>query len=341
LLALLVAAVLVPESADVVLSIENVSGLRALLEKAGTHAPSLAPEPIGATLRDRVGIDLLAESPAWGLAQRGARMLSFSRGAIGLSAPLRDGNAAKKMLAAWVAQNPRRAGRILGPRLLTASGPEAAALLAAMARPAAVPRELAAYAKGALWLWARLAEPLRAVVLSIEASGIGAVARGIVTAKGAILAGAAPAGCEAGIACLRAGLGPAGRGALAHELESLGIPSQPQLKAAVRVEERLEAIEVRELTDPRSLPRALRIAALFDGPQAAATALEGRIDLAGIDAALAKLTPLDALRGALAASAYAVHLLYGRLLRNAGPLTLTGNPQRGGSAEIEVRLPLR
>jgi hypothetical protein len=341
LLALLVAAVLVPEAADVVLSIEDVSGLRALLEKAGTHAPSLAPEPIGATLRDRVGIDLLAESPAWGLAQRGARMLSFSRRTIGLSAPLRDGNAAKKMLSAWLAQNPRRAGRIAGSRLLTASGPEAAPLLAAMVRPAAVPRELAAQAKGALWLWARLAEPLRAAVLSIEASGTGVVARGVVTAQGAILAGKAPAGCEAGIACLRVGLGPAGRAALAHALEHLGIPSQPELQAAARVQERLEAIEVRELTDSHSLPRALRVAPLFDGPQAAATALEGRIDLAGIDAALATLTPLDALRGAIAATAYAVHLLYGRLLHNAGPLTFIGNPQRGGSAAIEVRLPLR
>lgn len=330
-----------PESADVVLSIEDVSGLRALLEKAGTHAPSLAPEPIGTTLRDRVGIDLLAESPAWGLAPRGARMLSFSRRAIGLSAPLRDGNAAKKMLSAWLAQNPRRAGRVVGSRLLTASGQDAAALLTAMARPAAVPRELAAHAKRALWLWARMDEPLRAVALSIEASGFGVVARGLVTAKGAILAGRAPAGCEATIACLRAGLGPAGRGALAHALEQLGIPAQPELPAAARVEERVEAIEARQLSGPQSLPRALRIAAVFDRPEAAPTALEGRIDLASIDAALAALTPLDAFQGALAASAYAMHLLYGRLLRNAGPLTLTGSPQRGGSAEIEVRLPLR
>jgi len=41
------------------------------------------------------------------------------------------------------------------------------------------------------------------------------------------------------------------------------------------------------------------------------------------------------------AGAYAAHLLYGPLLRNAGPLTVTGNPQQGGAAEIEVRLPLR
>ena len=34
--------------------------------------------------------------------------------------------------------------------------------------------------------------------------------------------------------------------------------------------------------------------------------------------------PLDALRGSLAAGAYAAHLVYGPMLRNAGPLTLTG-----------------
>jgi hypothetical protein len=340
LLALFLAAVLVPEDTDAVLSIEDASGLRALLGKAGTYAPSLAPELVGATLRDRVGIDLLAESPAWGLAQ-GARMLAFSRNAMGLSVPLRDASAAKKTLSSWLAQDPRRAGRIVRSRLLTASGQDATTLLAAMSRRRALPPDLAARAKGPVWIWARLAEPLRAIVLSVDASGTGLLAGGIVTAKDAILSGRAPLGCENGIGCLRAGLGPAGRRALAVALEQLTLPAHPELARAERVEQRLEAIDARQLSVPGSLSRALRIVPVFDAPEGPPPALEARVNLAAIDAALATMTPLDALRGALAAGAYAAHLLYGRLLRNAGPLLLTGNSQRGSAAEIDLRLPLR
>ena len=341
MLALLLAAVLVPESADVVLSVEDASGLRALFQKAGTHAPSLAPDAVGATLRDRLGVDLLAESPAWGLAQRGARTVAFSSQAMGLSAPVRDAGAAKTMLASWLAQGPRRAGRVVGSRLLTASGEEAVALLKSMSRPVPLPRDLAARAKGPVWLWARTAEPLRGMMLSIEASGTGVVGRGGVAASGALLSGRAPAGCASGIACLRAAPGPAGRRVLALALEKLEATAQPELATAARVEERVDAIDVRELAQSRSITRALRIAAVFDAPEAAATALDARVDLAAIDAALGTINPLDALRGGVVAGAYAAHLLYGPLLRNAGPLTVTGNPQRGGAAEIEVRLPLR
>src|SRR5204863_6863648 len=124
---LLAAAVLGPASPGAGLSIEGVSGLRALLGKAGTHAPSLGPHPIGSTLTDRLGVDLLAESAEWGLAARGARLVVFSRDGMGLAAPVRDATAAKKVLAAWLAQKPRRAGRIAGRRLLTASGANPAA----------------------------------------------------------------------------------------------------------------------------------------------------------------------------------------------------------------------
>jgi hypothetical protein len=339
LLALLIAAVLVPESADVVLSVEDPSGLQALFGKAGTHAPTLAPEAVGATLRDRVGVDLLAESPAWGLAQRGARTVAFSRQAMGLSAPVRDAGAAKKMLASWLAQGQRRTGRLVGSRLLTASGEEAAALLKSMSRPVPLPRDLAARAKGPVWIWARTAEPLRGMMLSIEASGTGIVGRGVVAASGALLSGRAPAGCASGMACLRAAPGPAGRRVLALALEKLEATAQPELATAARVEERVDAVDVRELA--RSLTRALRIAAVFDAPEAAASALDARVDLGAIDAALGTINPLEALRGGVVAGAYAAHLLYGPLLRNAGPLTVTGNPQQGGAAEIEVRLPLR
>jgi hypothetical protein len=339
-LALLLSAVLVPSSADSVLSVEDSSGLRALLAKAGTYAPSLTPDAVGAVLYERVGVDLLAESAAWGLAPRGARMLVLSRRATGLSAPLRDPGAAKKALASWIAQDRRRVGRIAGSRLLTASGRDAAALVKSMARPTALPRDLAPHAKGPVWLWTRMAAPLRAAVLSIEASGLGILARGIVTADGPVLAGRAPAGCDGGIGCLRAGLGPSGQAALARVLEQLG-HLQPGLQTAARVEERLEGLDVRALADPRSLPRALRISAVFDGPEAGTPALEGRLDLAAIEAALTAMTPLDALRGGLAAGVYAAHLVYGPLLRNAGPLTVTGNPQRAAAASIELRLPLR
>jgi len=341
LLALLLAAVLVPESADVVLSVEDASGLRALLQKAGTHAPLLAPDAVGATLRDRVGVDLLAESPAWGVGQRGARTLAFSSHGMGLSAPVRDAGAAKRMLASWLSQGPRRAGRVAGSRLLTASGEDAAAVLKSMSRPVPLPRDLAARAKGPVWLWALTAEPLRGMMLSIEASGTGIVGLGVVNASGALLTGSAPAGCASGIACLRAAPGPAGLRLLALALEKLEATAQPELAAAARVEERVDAIDVRELAQTRSLTRALRIAAVFDAPEAAGPALDARVDLAAIDAALATINPLDALRGGVVAGAYAAHLLYGQLLRNAGPLTVTGNPQRGGAAEIDVRLPLR
>ena len=335
------AAVFLPTSADAVLSVDDPSGVRALLEKAGGYAPSLSPQSIGATLRDRVGIDLLGDPAPWGLAPRGARLLVFGREAVGLIAPLRDVKAARRQMAAWLPQNERRAARIGRGRLLTASGRGAKALLAAMGRAAPLPADLAARARGPVWLWVRLEDPLRAVVLAIDASGIGLVARGLATASGPLLAGPAPAGCADTVACLRAGVAEAGRSAVAIGLERLGAAPQPELAGASRVEERVDAIDVRALSDRGSLARALRISPVFGGTASAGPALDGRIDLAEVDAALRTITPLDAIRGGFAAGAYAVHAVYGELLRNAGPLTLSGSPARGNAAEIEVRLPLR
>jgi hypothetical protein len=107
------------------------------------------------------------------------------------------------------------------------------------------------------------------------------------------------------------------------------------------VELRLESIDARHLSDARSLHSALRIAPALDGPPSAGSSLEGQVDLAAVDAALAAMSPLDALRGPLAGGAWAFHLLYGALLRNAGPLTLSGDPQPGNRAAIRLRLPLR
>ena len=332
---------MVPASADLVLSVEGVSGAKALLEKAATYAPSLGPAAMGATLRDRVGVDLLAEPADWGLAPRGRRMLVFSRQGAGLTAPVRDAAAAKKKLAAWLGKSPRRAGRVAGGRLSTASGPQAAALLASMARTSALPPALAAQAKGPLWLWMRLAEPLRAAVLSVEASALGLIGTGVLEANGPILAGPAPAGCATGTACLRAGVGSAGRDAVAVALEQLGMAAPAQLATASRVELRLDSVEARQLSDARSLRSALRIAAEIDGAPSAGPSLEGRADLGEIDAALAPMNPLDALRGPLAGGAWAFHLLYGALLRHAGPLTVSGDPQPGNRAAVRLRLPLR
>ena len=69
-------------------------------------------------------------------------------------------------------------------------------------------------------------------------------------------------------------------------------------------------------------------------------ALDAAIDLAGLDRALSKLSPLDALHGPVAAGGYGAHLLYGSLLRNAGPATLSGRPA-GAAAELELRIPIR
>jgi hypothetical protein len=333
--------VTVPAGADVVISIEDTSGLRALFAKAGTHSPSLSAESMGASLQDRVGVDLLSDAPASsGLSRKGARLLVFTRGAVGLSAPVRNAAAAKKMLASWVAERPGRRGRVVGSRLLTASGQSAAALVPAMSRQNALSGELAARAKGPVWMWARLADPLRAMVLSLDASGDGLVGRGTVTAAAPLLIGRAPAGCDGTVACVRAGLAPAGRLALAGVLERLGLVPQPELSGAVRVEERIESVQPGALAGPGSLPRALPLKGMFERPEADGPALQGRIDLSAIGAALAELTPLDALRGPMAAGTYAFHVVYGRLLRNAGPLTFTGDP-RENAADVEVRLPIR
>lgn len=341
MLALLAAAVLVPASAEGVLSLENAAGLRALFSAAAVHAPSLAPAELGSSLRSEVGVDLFAEGREWGLAPRGPRMLVFSAGAVGLSAPLRDAKSAKKALAAWLAGGGGRAGEVTKGRLLTASGRGAAALLAAMTRPAPLPANLAARAKGPAWIWLRLGEPLRAAVLTIDASATGVVARGLVTASDAVLVGPAPAGCEKGIGCIAAGLGPAGAGALAIALERLGIAPQPPLRSAQRAVERLDRIDVGQLAGPRSLGHALGITPVFGGPPGAGAGLQAVLDLEKVDAALSRLTPIDALRGADAAGAYAAHVIYGALLRNAGPLGVFGDAAQGNAAEVELRLPLR
>src|SRR5207245_10262185 len=106
------------------------------------------------------------------------------------------------------------------------SGGNPAAVGGRLVRPARLPAALAAKASGPAWLWMRLLAPLRAAVLAIEAGSTGIIARGLVLADGPVLAGSAPAGCTAGVACLRAGVAPAGRRAIEIALARLGVPAQ-------------------------------------------------------------------------------------------------------------------
>jgi hypothetical protein len=341
-------AALLPASADGALVVSSAAGIRAMLETAGRRAASLSPDALGGTLRDRVGVDLLAEQPQWALSTRGPRALVLMLGSVGLSAPVADAKAARLALDAWLRPSKGtatagRAGMIASVagsrRLLTASGRQAAALVNAMAHPMPFSRDkaLLAHATGPAWLYLKGQPPLRAALFALDASAAGLTARGLVTPlRDPILAGGAPGPCAGSPpGCLRAGLGPSGRGVLSLVLEKV----QKALPAADAVVVRLDGIDLQQLGGDRSLPRALRISCAAAEAQPG-PALAGQIDLAAIDAALSQLTPLDALRGSVAASVYATHLLYGSLLRNAGPLTLRGVPSKSG-AEIELRLPLR
>ena len=358
-------AALVPASADGALVVESAAGLRALLETAGRRAASLSPDALGGTLRDRVGVDLLAEQPQWALSTRGPRALVLMLGSVGLSAPVADAKAARRALEAWLspsasgslpASRPTRPKPLKGPlasgdragmiapvagsrRLLTASGRHAAALVSAMAHPSPFSSDKALLSKatGPAWLYVKGQPPLRAALFALDASAAGLTARGLVTPlRDPILAGGAPGPCDgAPPGCLRAGLGPSGRAVLSIVLAQL----QKALPAADAVAVRLDGIDLQQVGGDRSLPRALRISCAAAEAQPG-PALVGQLDLAAIDASLRQLTPLDALRGSMAASVYAAHLLYGSLLRNAGPLMLSGVASKSG-AEIELRLPLR
>jgi hypothetical protein len=169
-----------------------------------------------------------------------------------LTAPVRNAKAARAALRSWLAEagtvRPVRAAPVRGvlaagegrriragavasvagaPRLLTASGPQAIALLAMLAQagtragvPLSSDRVLApalARLTDPAAVVARGADPLRAAVLSLEGSAQGLVARGLLLAPAPLLAGAAPGptACDgASLLCLRAGLGPSGREAL-------------------------------------------------------------------------------------------------------------------------------
>jgi len=352
-------AALVPASAEAALVVDGgAPGIRALFTTASTHTSSLSPDAIGRSLSRAIGVDLLAEQPGWSLRPRGPRVVITAQGSIALSAPVANAKAARSALSAWLGPvtRPARPKPLKGPlvagnragmvapvggslRLLTASGPHAAALVSALAHPSAFSKDkaLLARATGPAWLYLAGRPPLRAAIFQLDASASGLVANGLVTSlRDAILADGAPAPCDgAPPGCLRAGLGPAGRELLSLAFARLGKP----LPEGLSISARLDGIALDKLSDERSLPSALRISAAAAETQPG-PALAGQLDLGQIDLALSRLSPIDALRGSLAAGAYATHLLYGPLLRNAGPLTVTGVPS-GNSATVELRLPLR
>jgi hypothetical protein len=166
------------------------------------------------------------------------------------------------------------------------------------------------------------------------------IARGLVVpaSQAPLLAGAAPASCDGTPpGCLRAGLGPAGREVLAFALRRSDRP--PPAENASRFTARIDGFDLEQLSDQPSLPRAVLWSISYDAPAAQGPALVGQLDLASVAAALAELTPLDAIRGSGAAGAYAAYLLYGSLLLHAGPLTVSGKPA-GTAAQVELRLPI-
>lgn len=422
------AAALVPATARAALLLDGEaasSGFRALLETAGARAGMASPQAIGHDLRNAIGVDLLAGTAPWGLSPLGPRALVFESGSVALSAPVKDGKAARKQLDAWLAEEgparPTRPAPLKGPaaagqraamidhgRVFLGSGPHATALVNALAHlngrsSLSKSRAFAAAlarATGPAALFFRGGALLKGGVLALDASASGLVARGLVLPEGdgALLVGEAPRACAAGLGCLRAELGGAGRALLAAAAREylfyrLAPPARELVDALVqrasatagKLAVELQGLDTRLLGDERDSLRALRLSAAAEataalpaqlpagvtrtaaglaaadlcvelppgtvalsspcGPAPALSggsdhALDAALDLAAVDRALSKLSPLDALNGPVAAGAYGVHLLWGGLLRNAGPLTVTGRPA-GAAADLELRLPLR
>jgi len=272
-------AALVPARAEAALIFEGeagIAGLRQFLESAGAKSRALAPRELSQESSEIFGADLLSGAPGWGLDARGARALIFAGSAFALSAPVRDGKAARKALIAWVGAagpwskrtGPRvpiaagsgrsqragivapQAGRI---RLLTASGRGAGALVAALwriggkrypTRTLAHDRRLhdllpAASGKAALVI--RGDDPITFAVLELAANASSLVARGLVGAPSPLLAGHAPdasACADATLFCLRASLGPSGKAALpvATQTYFSGTPPAGPIAELVRKE---------------------------------------------------------------------------------------------------------
>jgi hypothetical protein len=249
-------AVLVPARAEAALLLDGdagAAGIREFLEAAGARSRALSPREVSSDLTALVGADLLSGAPGWALDPRGIRAFVVAGAAFGLSAPVRDGKAARKALLAWVSaagswskrpglRTPVAAGSgraqragIVAPqggtiRLFTASGRGAEALVTAFwrigakrspSRALASDKRLAPLlpeVSGKAAVIVRGDDPVTYSVLDLAANRSGIVARGLVGAPSPLLDGHAPdaSGCAGGVLfCLRASLGPSGRAAFA------------------------------------------------------------------------------------------------------------------------------
>jgi hypothetical protein len=313
------AAAFVPARVDAAVLVDGsqgAAGLRAFFGGVSQRAPALAPGPRLAAL---VGPDLLAQPVSWGLAFGGPRAVVLLNGSVGLTAPVRDAKAARSALQSWLNESGpvrplrtpplrgalaagegrrARAGMVSlvagGLRLLTASGPQAAPLLAALSHvggrtAGTAPLSADLSLRGALApltgpaaLIARGPDPVRATALSLEGSAQGLVAKGLVLASAALLGSAAPgpsACAGAALFCLRAGLGPAGRELFARAAraylaavldpgarEAPDRLAQRAAAAADRLVVRSDGLDARLLALERTVPWAPRLAAASAPP---------------------------------------------------------------------------
>jgi hypothetical protein len=324
------AAAAYPAPAQGALFIDDASGLKAFLDKAGTYARSLSSDEVGRQLKAQCGVNPLERKGT----------LVVSEKAFGYVTPMPQ-KEARALLKEW--KRAAKLGLWSKGKLYTASGRDAKTMLKALqhSRPLRLENK-------PLTFWVATAAPFRSATGVLDASPGGLIATGVVTADAPILEGQGPPPCsEDAIGCLRIALGPAAKTALLDApiphgeiVSGLREKYRDDIRKADRIAARLERIDAGAISNERSIPRALHYSISFDDPSAEGPQLEVRLDLAKVETAFLHLTPLDALSGEAAAMAYAGHLIYTRLLQNLGPLVVTAQTQEG-AAHFELRLPLR
>jgi hypothetical protein len=326
---ILAAVAAYPAPAQGALFIDDASGLKAFLDKAGTYARSLSS--------DEVGRQLAAQCGPNPLERKGTLVVSERAFGYVTAMPQKD---ARALLKQW--KRPTKIGLWSKGKLYTASGRDAKAMLKALqhSRPLRLENK-------PLGFWVATAAPFKSATGSLDASASGLIATGVVTADAPIFDGQGPPPCAPeAIGCLRIALGPAAKRALietpvAHGeiVSGLREKYRADIAKADRIAALLERIDAGAISNQKSIPRALHYSLSFEAPPSDGPQFELRLDLARVDEAFTHLTPLDALSGEAAAMAYAGHLIYTRLLQNLGPLLVTARMQEG-AAHFELRLPL-
>ena len=280
------------------------AGIAGLLGTAGRHAASLSPESFSRELSSSVGVDLLGDTRAFGLAASGPRALVFASGSIALSAPLADAKVARRAVDAWLGLPTRkskplplkgadvagnRAALIAGGRLYIGSGPHAAALVNDLSHPGACSlakdktwAAALALATGPAAIWFRADALLRGGLFSIDARATGLSLRGLLLPAGdaPLLVGEAPVSCGDGkLACLRAELGAGGRALFAAgvrdyvfrafgagQRDYLDRLTQRAAATAGKIAVRLDGLDAHLLGDESDSIWALRLAAAVETP---------------------------------------------------------------------------